>query len=292
MPLRKILYTTKFRYLSFHSLLEFLELKKIGLEEIVLLHIIPREEVSFVPFGGYLKDKAIELREAAILKFKEWERELQKESIKTKIYVEIGDIVGKILEVIEKEAPNLLIIGKKKTTYPLTASYSKEIIRNSPIPVILYRRLVIKELEEGTIQRENVRIFRKPLLTYDFSEACSRALDYLIQFKDLVQELSMVHVLKERSLKDLTEEKIQQTEEEIKQNLAIEGRVFKDLGIPCEFHIRIGDPAEEILGLAREKENTLIVLGKSCKGLISQVFLGSVSATLIEKSEIPLLIVP
>ncbi|MFN4196618.1 MAG: universal stress protein [Caldimicrobium sp.] len=290
MPIKKILYPTKFRDLSFHSLLEFLELKKIGLEEIILLHIIPREEVSFVPFGGYLKDKAIELREAAILKFKDWAKELQKESLKTKIYVEIGEVVGKILEIIEKEEPDLLIIGKKKTVYPWTASYSKEIIKNSSIPVLLYRRLVIKE--DIKLQKENIGIFKRPLIAFDFTAEVKRALAYLLNFKDLIEQVSMVHVLKESELKHLTEEKIIKTEEEMEKKLKEEGKIWEDLGIPCEYHIRIENPAEEILELAREKENTLIVLGKTNKDIFSQVFLGSVSAALIEESEIPLLIVP
>ncbi|MFN3567478.1 MAG: universal stress protein [Caldimicrobium sp.] len=292
MPIRKILYPTKFRDLSFHSLLEFLELKKIGLEEIILLHIIPREEVSFVPFGGYLKDKAIELKEAAILKFKDWAKELHKESVKTKIYVEIGEVVGKILEVLEKEEPDLLIIGKKKTIYPWTASYSKEIIKNSPIPVVLYRRLVIKELEELCIQRENIKIFRKPLLAYDFSKEIKRTILYLLNFKDLIEQVSIIHVLEEKKLKDHSEEKIMKIEKEVEENLIKEKKIWDDLDIYCDYFIRIGNPAEEILELAREKQNTLIVLGKSSKGILSQVFLGSVSAVLIEESEIPLLIVP
>ncbi|MFN3407265.1 MAG: universal stress protein [Caldimicrobium sp.] len=232
----------------------------------------------------------MELKEAAILKFKDWAKELHKESVKTKIYVEIGEVVGKILEVLEKEEPDLLIIGKKKTIYPWTASYSKEIIKNSPIPVVLYRRLVIKE--DISLQKENIGIFKKPLLAYDFSAEVKRALSYLLNFKDLIEQVSMVHILKESELKDLTEERIIEIEKEVEKKLIKEKKIWEDLGISCDYYIRIGNPAEEILELAREKENTLIVLGKTNKGILSQVFLGSVSAALIEESEIPLLIVP
>ncbi len=34
-----------------------LDLKNAGLKEMVLTYILPREEVSFVPYGGYLKEE-------------------------------------------------------------------------------------------------------------------------------------------------------------------------------------------------------------------------------------------
>jgi hypothetical protein len=51
MSIKRILYCTKFRDLSLQALKELFVLKKVGLEEIILLHIIPREDVSYVfPF--------------------------------------------------------------------------------------------------------------------------------------------------------------------------------------------------------------------------------------------------
>lgn len=55
MILYKIVYPTKFRELAYKSLFELLELIERGLKEIILLYIIPREEVVYVLFGGFLK---------------------------------------------------------------------------------------------------------------------------------------------------------------------------------------------------------------------------------------------
>lgn len=55
MILYKIVYATKFRELAYKSLFELLELIERGLKEIILLYIIPREEVVYVLFGGFLK---------------------------------------------------------------------------------------------------------------------------------------------------------------------------------------------------------------------------------------------
>lgn len=292
MAIKKIIYSTKFRELSYNSLFEFLEFKKIGLEEIVLLHVIPREEVAFVPFGGYLKDKALELKESAFLKFQEWEKEIKKESLRVKICVEIGEVVAKILEIIERERADLIIIGKKKTIFPWQGELSSKIIERSKIPVLLYRRLVITEINGERIEKENKQIFKKPLIATDFSEISQRAALYVLNFKELIKQLTLVHVIKSGTFKDLSEEQIAQLEKQKKKKLREEVSFFEKTGITCEDFLRIGEPTEEILDLAREKNNTLIVIGKSGKGLLQKFVLGSVSRDLIHKSEFPLLIVP
>ena len=62
MSIRKILFATRFRELSFDALRALLEFKEAGLEEIVLLHVIEREKVGFVPYGGYLKEEEERLK--------------------------------------------------------------------------------------------------------------------------------------------------------------------------------------------------------------------------------------
>ena len=57
MKINKVLFHTRFRDLALNALDAVLELKKVGLKEIVLTSIIPRDEVAFVPYGGYLKDE-------------------------------------------------------------------------------------------------------------------------------------------------------------------------------------------------------------------------------------------
>ena len=61
MKIEKILFPTKFR--EFASPLEsLLVLKEVGIKEVVLYYVIPREDVGFVPYGGYLKEEEERLR--------------------------------------------------------------------------------------------------------------------------------------------------------------------------------------------------------------------------------------
>ncbi|MCS7199242.1 MAG: universal stress protein [Caldimicrobium sp.] len=292
MPVEKILFATKFREPSYQALMELLELKKVGLREIVLLNVIPREEVAYVPFGGYLRDKALEMMESAKLKFQEWEKELQERGLRTKIIVEVSEPVAKILEIAELERVDLLVIGRKRVLSPLSPEIPLKIVSRSKIPVLIYRRIVHYEIDGELFQRENVQIFKKPLLATDFSESSKRAAHFLMNFNALIEKLFVVHILKEGTLEAISREDLANIEAQIKVKLHTVLEEYKPFNIKGDYFLGIGDPPKEILEFAREKESTLIVLGKTGKGLLKCLLLGSVSKELIHHSEIPLLIVP
>lgn len=89
--IQKILFASHFREMASNSLETLFVLKKTGLNLIVLCHIIPREEAGFVPFGGYLKKEADELKEEALIKFEDWQKAITRAGIESRIVIEVGD---------------------------------------------------------------------------------------------------------------------------------------------------------------------------------------------------------
>ena len=71
MAFETLLFHTRFRELAFNSLKSVLQLKAAGLKKVILVHVIPREDVAFVPYGGTLKEDEARIREEARLKFNE-----------------------------------------------------------------------------------------------------------------------------------------------------------------------------------------------------------------------------
>ena len=65
------------------------------------------------------------------------------------------------------------------------------------------------------------------------------------------------------------------------------------MGSPVKYKLRSaeGNPAEQILAIATEAGCDTIVMGSRGLGSLSKIFLGSVSSDVINKSEIPVLIV-
>lgn len=293
MSIKRVLYAVSYWELGYKGLLELLALKKTGLEEIVLLHVIPREEVSYVPFGGFLKEKALELTEAAKLKFEEWVKDIEKAGLKSKIVIEIGDPLAKILEVAEDVSADLLTIGKQKSERLSISEMILQLINRTKIPVLVYCHSILKEPEGPPVILENVQIFRKPLLATDFSENSLRARDFLLNFKPLIETFYIVHIIKSEKISGLKEEEIQGLEEKLKRQLTELSQPLISQELKSDTFLGLGeDPAREILEFARVKEATLIVLGKTGKGFFEKLFMGSVTSQLLKAAEFPLLIIP
>ena len=62
-------------------------------------------------------------------------------------------------------------------------------------------------------------------------------------------------------------------------------------GVLFSYAITFGNPAEEILNIAKKKKTDIIVIGARGKGRVAEFFLGSVSNAVLHKSKIPVLLV-
>ena len=116
MKIEKVLFHTRFRDLAFNALEAVLELKKAGLKEIVLTSIIPRDDVAFVPYGGYLKDEAKRLEEVARLRLEQWQENIADKGVRSTIRIETGAVNSKILSIAGEEKVDLIVTGRKKRT--------------------------------------------------------------------------------------------------------------------------------------------------------------------------------
>lgn len=63
-------------------------------------------------------------------------------------------------------------------------------------------------------------------------------------------------------------------------------------GVPTEHHILVGDPAENLDRIARDTGCRQIVMGTRGLGAITGMFLGSVAAKVVHRTQLPVLLVP
>ena len=295
MEFKKILFPTKFRELAFNSLESILELKKAGLKEIVLTYIIPRDEVAFVPFGGYMKDEEERLREQARIRFENWQEAASAEGIESKIRIEVGNPVPKLLRIAEEEKVDLIIAGRKKRTVlgkVYIGSHTLELVRRSRVPILVSKYMVRFECEGDLITRVNDRIFTRPLLATDWSEPSEKALKLVSSFKGLADKVLVTHIIGVKISKGLDKSELNRIEKESKERLEEYcGRLRKD-GINAEPHLFSGQSAPEIIRVAREHKASMIVMGTTGKDRFKEFWLGSVSHRVTESSELPVLLVP
>ncbi|MBL8498243.1 universal stress protein [Nitrosomonas sp. JL21] len=138
----------------------------------------------------------------------------------------------------------------------------------------------------------------KVLLPVDGSENSKKAVATFAAMLDWYKEKPELHLLSvQYPLDGNVSSFINQAD--IKQYHQDEGlkclqntRDFLDQsGIPYQYHITVGDPAEMIVRFAAEKHYDQIVMGPRGKGGIQGLLLGSVTNKVMQLSSIPVLLI-
>ncbi len=295
MKFEKILFHTRFRELALNSLESVVELKDAGLKEVVLAHVVPREDVSYVPYGGYLKDEEERFRETARIRFEDWREILSDKGIKCKIRVEVGIPNAKILSIAEEEGVDLIVAGRKKrSTFEkvYVGSHILDILRRSPLPVLMSKYMVQFEWQDETLTRVNDHIYKRPMLASDWSDPSANALDALISLKGVVEKILVTHVIGAKISKGLDGSGLKALEEESKKRLESYCKKAEAAGIEVESHLGLGKTASEILRMSRDYKASMIVMGRTGKDWFQQYWLGGVSHRIAETSELPVMLVP
>ena len=294
MKIKKILFPTKFRELAFNSLESLLELKEIGLKEVVLTYVIPRDEVGFVPYGGYMKDEEERLREQARIRFEDWQEAITQEGIESKIRIEVGNPIPQLYRIAEEEKVDLIIAGRKKRTAlekVYVGSHTLDLIRRSSIPVLISKYMVRFEWEGELITKVNDHIFTKPLFATDWSKPSENALKLVSSFKGLIDKVMVTHIIGVKISKNLDKSELRRIEMESKERLGNYCDKLKKAGLKAEPHLFSGRSSAEIIRVAREHKATMIVMGTTGKDRLREFWLGSVSHRVAEASELPVLLV-
>jgi nucleotide-binding universal stress UspA family protein len=291
MKFEKILFPTKFRELDFNSLESLLELKKAGLKEIVLTFVIPREDVAFVPYGGYLKDEEERLREEARIRFEDWQESVSEKGIKTKIRIEVGSPIPKIMSIAEEEKVDVIVAGRGKRTEieeVYLGSHTLGLIRRATIPILVSKYMVRFEREGELVTQVNGRIFAKPLLATDWSKPSEKAMEVLMALKGSVEKAMVAHIIEVKIAKGHDKSGLERLEKESEKRLKEYCDTLKKNGIKAESHLSSGKSAHEIVRVAREHKASMIIMGTTGKDRFKEFWLGSVSYRVVEESELPL----
>lgn len=129
------------------------------------------------------------------------------------------------------------------------------------------------------------------VVAYDFSDPARRAFELgVFMGRQLQAEVHIVTVL---DAKDADSDAAGKELEDLRQLLEMRtcGTVkADDLQIQC--HALPGEPADAVVGMARELDAPLIICGTTGKGAVARTLLGSVSHELVHKSGAIVMTVP
>ena len=295
MIFKKILFHTHFRELALNSLKTIMELKKVGLESIILTHIIPRDEVAFVPYGGYLKETETQMKTEARMRFEDWQKIIAENGIKSHIRIEVGAPNAEILSIAEEEGVDLIVIGRKKRTLMekvYVGSHIMDILRRSTVPVLMSKYMVQFEWENEQLTRTNDHIFDRPMLATDWSRPSENAMQGMSALKELAETILVVHVIDAKLSKGMDSDRLNSIEKESKSRLQNYCRTIEQFGMSAEHHLSAGKTVQELVRLSRDHKASMIVMGKTGKDWFQEYWLGGVSHQIAELSELPVLLIP
>lgn len=247
----KLLYATDIRQPRFSECKRLLALRNLGLEEIVFLHMS---------------------------KVEGWEKSLADYGMNSKTLKMDEPFVHGILKAIHQEAVSLIATNINRDTGSLLRkSQTKKLLRSSPVPVIILP-------EQETYRSGQKDIFSHVIFATDWSAISEKALNYLLYFKGITNELEIVHVIdKKLSIRELRN---------LKEKLSQTRKTFLDHGIDAEAHIYAGKPSDEVMLAAEDYDATCIVMGTSYKSSLKEIFSKSCSCRVAEKTVVPSLFIP
>ena len=248
-----------------------------------LLYVIDYLMTPPMYLQSYIKEESKE----AFIKLNNIKELLSKSEINTQTKILSGRLQESFQKAIKKSQADLVILGF--VHHPLRRSSSEKLIKSLKIPM-----LVVKGKENKIKSFEDVLI-KKILCPYDFSEISEKALIEAANFASLfVSELDVIHVLPEFISNKKIKKKIRYDEllkplyEETINNIL---EILKKNNINANSFVYEGEPSEKIILHAKRKDMDLIVIGARGLGLIKGLLIGSVTDSVLKKSDCPVLII-
>jgi nucleotide-binding universal stress UspA family protein len=296
MIFESLLFHTRFRDAALDSLKAMLPLAAAGLRRVVMVYVIPREEVAFTPYGGYRKEEEIRLREMAENTFCQWSAVVAAAGIEARWRVATGELNPTLLDIARDEKIDLIVTGRKsRTSFEkiYVGSHVLDLVRRTPVPLLMAKYVAPYCEESGKVcTRVNERMFLRPMLATDWSEPSVRGLDAILALKPVVEMAIVAHIIGRRRVANAAPDTVAAMEAESLKQLKADCARLEEGGITAASYLGRGPTATEIMRVARDRDASLIVMGRTGKDWFQEYWLGGVSHRVAEIAERPVLVIP
>jgi nucleotide-binding universal stress UspA family protein len=291
---KKILYPTAFEKFFKDVLGCVTNLKKVGTEEIVLLHVIYASEHPHIPdrFALKLLDT---LRQLLSSKMEEASRIVESAGIRPTVRIELGVPHKEILKVAEEEKVSLIVCGRERRgalDEIFFGSTTDKIVRYGTTPIYIPKCPDIYGADWPAAKAFCRDPFRRVLYPTDWSDCARDALEYLKSIKGAgTDEVVVAHVMDEKAMKLQPEEKFREFERIDQEKLRQTKEKLEKEGFKVKTHLQLGNPRTALIQIARQEDVSLIVMGAHGKGQMEGILWGSVSRNVAEYSERPIILI-
>ncbi len=263
------------------------EMKPLGVEEIVLLHVV--ELGPQIGFASDTFEQMLACKTDAEGRLAELKERIEKSDIRCRWRLELGKPALEIVRVAVEERVSLIAMGTHGHGFlrgALIGSVSHDVIRHAPVPVLVLKVVVMGELGTTDCAFVCQHILRRVLFPTDFSDCAAEAFSRVKQLRTAgVNEVVVLHVREKRKWDEGEDEGA------VRDRMQLIRSQLEFLGFTVTTIIADGNPAATIDRVAREQDVSLIVIGSHGRSAAEDVLLGSVSDAVICRHAKPVLVI-
>lgn len=261
------------------------DLKQFGTQKILLFHALGLR---------HLEDLRFELMRYAEPLLNKQKQILEGFGYEVTISIGSDGVTYELAKLAKEENASLIVIGThgKGLSFesPLGGTALK-IIHSIVKPILVVR---LARSEEGACTSECLAIDKPVLYTTDFSDTAELAFTYVEKMVEKgVKRVTLIHVQDKTAIEKHLAHRLDEFNEIDTERLEMLKDRLITLGAQdVKMVLKYGLPIEEILHESKEDDYSLIVMGAQGKGLVKDVFLGSVSGNVVRNTSHPVLLIP
>ena len=261
-------------------------LKKLGSRKCTLFHCISSNEAN--------ETVSSSISELYTEELKVQEKMLVEEGYEVKLQVTSGDLREELKKEVELEDFSLIVSGASErsllgTLLEREAAYS--IMAGISLPLLLVR--VPSYPSRKVLYQTECNLHSHILFPVDYTESTGTVMGTVSKMAESgADRITLMHVIEnnhhkhEKAAEEMVEtrddrETLQRMAEDLKKGKAA-----------VDVMVRTGSPAEEIIRASDETGVTLIVMGSKGKGLVREMYLGSVSHKVARHSSVSVMLMP
>ncbi len=280
---------------------------KLGLKEIILIHVIDINILQHSLYSRYNKKDEERIKEIAESKFKEIKKNLEKYGFGVKYKIRIGNVAGEIANEANTENDDFIVLDKKTSaeTHSFFAFYGSplyEILVKSNKPILITKRNLkyFSNLSKND-NKSNFDcrdLFDDVLFATDFSDSSLKAVPFLNNIPSgIIKEMTLLTVLDEKTIDNVNEKDLNTFELEIAEKFENVIQNFKYKFTKeksnLETIIKKGMPCKEINDFIVQTGKKLLVIGFKGrdKENLKEIFLGSTAESIVSALPCSILIV-
>jgi len=256
------------------------DLKRLGAEELVIVHVIKREKVGFG-----INDQ----RDLFLEKIEEKKKKLETDGLIVKVLQPVGSPTEEITILSGEENVDLILIGSfgeggivRKLFLGSTVA---DVIRGTKKPVLVEKYI----RSEGKFTR--IPIFKDDhpataLLAIDFSSSSLRVLDKFLEHPGMFKKIILHNIVDE----GFTTEQLQENIDKAYVKLEDWKNEFEQRGFEVRIKAEVGIASEVIVQASRKKDVDLVAVSRKGRSMVDELVVGSNADQIMRLSAKPVLI--